>query len=45
MTEDDGADAPSEHGITEADMEQITAFLAMSRYERSVDDLRPSSKE
>lgn len=35
---------PEEHGITDADREQIAAFLAKPQYERSVDDLRRSSK-
>ena len=47
MTEaDDGADAlPTEHGITDEDMERIAAFLEMPQYERTVDDLRPLSKK
>lgn len=47
MTQDD-ADSdipPKKSGITEEDMEQIAAFLEQSRYERSLDDLRPSSVE
>lgn len=47
MTEkDDGGDSPhKECGITDEDIEQITAFLEKPQYERSVDDLRPSSEE
>lgn len=45
MTEDDAdADASSnEHRITDEDMEQIEAFSAKRRFERSADDLRPTS--
>lgn len=44
--EDDGADTPAkECGITDDDMERIATFLEKSRYERSVDDLRPSSNK
>lgn len=42
----DGTDTSTEeHGLTEEDREQIEAFLAKPRYERTVDDLRRSSKQ
>lgn len=32
-------------GITEQDMERIENFLGKRQYERSIDDLRPSSDD
>lgn len=42
---DDTEAPPDEHGITDEDRAQIEAFLAKPRYERTVDDLRRSSKQ
>ena len=39
------ADSDVSKGITDEDLELIEAFLNKSRYDRSVDDLCPSSKE
>lgn len=42
--EDDGGDALNvEFGITAEDMEQIEAFLSKRQFERSPEDLRPTS--
>lgn len=42
----DSADgSPTDHGITQDDLEQIDAFLQKQQYERTVDDLRPSSDD
>lgn len=47
MTEkDDGVDTPpKECGITDEDIERIKAYLEKPQFERSVDNLRPSSEE
>ena len=34
-----------EFGITDADIEQIEAYLGKRQYERSVDDLRPEADD
>lgn len=43
-SDDRGAASDDELGITDEDMEQIEAFSEKRRFERSTDDLRPTSK-
>lgn len=45
MTDSDEHTSGDEHGITDEDMEQIIAFAGKRRFERSVEDLRRSSKK
>lgn len=43
--EESAAESASGVGITDDDMAQIRSFLQKQRHRRSVDDLRPSSRQ